>query len=265
MDHAVCLRLRRKSACLLRRMRDQGIDFVRAVRTSREKMMATFRRQAFSGAAMWRALASSLLAVVGGGQSDVHAALAPITSEAAWLALANDTQRLGFDDLAAGTPVSTEYAGVTFAPFNGGLPVTAAESFPHSAANVLAVDDPLVGGGGGVSLAFASSRRAAGFWYSDAQFAGNTVTVYGTANEMLGRFELVFPHPTEWQFIGFATPGFDIARIDIAMAGNDRVTLDDVQFSLAVPEPGSWLLLLSGGLLVAALRRRHRRIAGAWR
>ena len=222
--------------------------------------MATMQRLEFPAAGVWRALAGGLLAVMGGGLSPAHAALAHFTSEAAWLAVSGATQRIGFDDLPDGTPVSSAYAAVTFASFNGGVPVTAAESFPHSAANVLSVDDPLVGAGGGVSLIFADRHRAAGFWYSDAQFAGNSVTVYGKANEVLGRFELVFPHPTEWQFVGFVSPVLDIARIDIAMAGNDRVTLDDVQLS-AVPEPGSWTLMLSGGLLVGALQRRRIRVA----
>ena len=39
------------------------------------------------------------------------------------------------------------------------------------------------------------------------------------------------------------------------MGPHDRVTLDDLQFSAAVPEPAGWLLGFGGGLLLGAWRR----------
>ena len=178
------------------------------------------------------------------------------TSEQTWLsALADPTVRVNFDELPDGTQVTTGYAGVIFSPFNGGaVPVAAAENFPHSPANVLSVDNTQLGQGGGVSLDFAVGRSGVGFWYSDAQFVGNTVGIYAASNQLLGQFELVYPHPTEWQFVGFTSSLADIARIDIAMASNDRVTFDDFQFTTPVPEPAIWVLAMAGICLLATRR-----------
>jgi len=165
-----------------------------------------------------------------------QAAFTAYTSEAAWLSAVTNPTLINFDNLADGTAVSNQFPGVSFAPFNGGTPVAAAESFPYSLPNVLSVNNlALGGGGGGVSIDFASPQTGMGLWYNDAQFAGNTVTVYGAENQILGTFELVYPHPTEWQFVGFNSSGNDIARVEITLADADRVTLDNVQFSSLAP------------------------------
>ena len=198
-----------------------------------------------------------LTGLIGLAMSPAHAALTVYTAEAAWLSAVPAPTVIDFDSLASGTPVSNQYAGVTFAPFNNGLPVAAAESGPLSLFNVLSVDPLPSSAGGGVSIGFDSPQQGLAFWYNDSQFAGNVATVYGTSNQVLGSFELVFPHPTEWLFVGFRSPVNDIARIDIAMGDGDRVTLDNVQFSAAVPEPSAAALLLAGIPLLWAMRRQR--------
>jgi hypothetical protein len=103
---------------------------------------------------------------------------AAYTSEAAWLNAATNPTLIDFDNLADGTAVSRQYPGVSFSPFNGGIPLAAAESFPFSLLNVLSVDNLSLGGGGGVAIDFTSPQTGMGFRYNDAQFAGNTVTVW---------------------------------------------------------------------------------------
>ena len=189
--------------------------------------------------------------------TSAHAAFGVYTTEAAWLGTVANPTLIDFDKLADGTPVSNQYAGVNFAPFNGGAPVAAAESNPYSLFNVLSVDPLPISAGGGVSIGFASPQHGMAFWYNDSQFAGNFVTLYGAANQVLGSYELAFPHPTEWLFVGFTSSNNDIARVDIAMGDNDRVTLDNVQFgAAAVPEPSAALLLLAGMPLLWMIRRR---------
>jgi hypothetical protein len=186
-----------------------------------------------------------------------QAALDVYTTESDWLLAAPGPTVIDFDNLAHGTPVSNQYAGVNFAPFNGGAPLVSTESNPFSPFNVLSVDPLPNSARGGVSISFDGLQRGMALWYNDSQFAGNIVTVYGTSNQLLGSYELVFPRPTEWLFVGFTSTDSDIARIDIAMGDVDRVTLDNIQFTAAVPEPGAAALLMLGIPLLWVLRRRQ--------
>ena len=177
----------------------------------------------------WRTMVCAVAGLMCLATTNAHAAFGVYTLEAAWRGTVANPTLIDFDKLADGTPVSNQYAGVNFAPFNGGVPLAAAESNPYSLFNVLSVDPLPISAGGGVSIGFASPQHGMAFWYNDSQFAGNFVTVYGPANQVLGNYELTFPHPTEWLFVGFTSSNNDSARVDIAMGDGDRVTLDNVQ------------------------------------
>jgi hypothetical protein len=81
-----------------------------------------------------------------------------------------------------------------------------------------------------------------------------TLTVAGSAN-------------SNAMFFGFTDPGTGIASITLTDTWNNTVAnnfgyfvgVDDVQFSSAVPEPTSMLLLGSGLVTLVARRRRSRR------
>lgn len=213
-----------------------------------------------------RAIYSSLLApVLALGlawASPAQAQLTSYTSQAAWLAaLTTAPTMIGFDDLADGTAVTGAYAGQNFAAFNGGSPSAAAYNFSQAGPNVLALSVPvLTAGGGGVEVTFGMPLQGVGFWFVDSEFAGNSVTLYGAANAALGTFELAFPHPAQWQFVGFTSAGNDITRMTVSIDPSDMVALDSLQVATAaaVPEPGSVAMLLAGlGWLGCVVRRRR--------
>ena len=177
-----------------------------------------------------------------------HAALTVYTDAAVWAsALPQAPISINFDDLADLTPLAGQYSGVSFSAFSGGNPLVAVYNFAQSGLNVVSLGDPPLRGAGGVAMDFTQQQRGMAFWYLDAEFAGNAVTVYGAANQLLGNFEMVYPNPNPiaWRFVGFIDSGNDIRRVTVASALNDMVALDSLQMA-PVPEPESAALLLAG-------------------
>ncbi len=208
-------------------------------------------------AAMQAAAAAAFLAVPGWAQ----AVITLHTTEAAWQGAVTAPTLVGFDDLVDGTPVTNQYAGLGFSAFNGGNPLAVIYNFSQAGPNVLSLGTPpLTGGGGGVAIDFGAPVQGAGLWYLDSEIAGNSVTVYGAGNVALGTFEMAFPRPAQWAFIGLSSTAFDITRIEVTINPADMVALDSLQFAVAapVPEPATAALSLVGGLLLLGLQKLKR-------
>ena len=103
--------------------------------------------------------ACAWVGLTGLATNPAHAALTSYTAESAWLTAVPAPTLINFGNLANGTPASNQYAGLTFAPFNNGTPLAAAESNPLSLFNVLSVDPLPVSAGGGVPPADDIARR----------------------------------------------------------------------------------------------------------
>lgn len=158
-----------------------------------------------------------------------HAALVSYTSNADWQSHVTRMSSIDIDDLPDGTVISNQLPGVVFSSFNGGKPLVVA-SYAVSPPNVLSLDNPMLGtAGGGVTIDFASPKGGVGFWYNDSQFAGNTVTVYNSSDQVLGSYELEFPHPVEWLFVGFTSSNTDISKVVISLSDADRLAFDSFQ------------------------------------
>ncbi|CAN5134749.1 hypothetical protein BH11PSE10_BH11PSE10_10830 [soil metagenome] len=196
-------------------------------------------------------------AAVFGFAMPVHAAFTVYTDAATWQAAVVSVTSINFDDLADGTTLAGPYAGVSFSAFNGGYPQAAIYNFAHSGLNVVSLALPvLTGGGGGVAMDFAMAQQGVAFWYLDSEIAGNGVTVFNGANQLLGNFEMFYPNPNPiaWRFVGFVDSAQGIGRIEVAINGGDMVALDSLQMA-PVPEPASAAMTLLGGALLWAARR----------
>ena len=208
-----------------------------------------------SRSAAWRVAAT--IALLAAAQP-ACAQLTTHTTEAAWLSSVSAPTLIDFDGLADGTPVTNQYAGLGFSAVNGGNPLAVAYNFSQGGPNVLSLGTPsLTGGGGGVAIDFGAPQQGVGLWYLGSEFAGNSVTVFGAANVVLGTFEMAFPRPAQWAFVGFSSSAFDITRIEVTINPADMVALDSLQFAAAVPEPATAALALEGGLLLGLQRLRR--------
>lgn len=166
--------------------------------------------------------------ICGCGLNTARATITVVEDEATWQAALPNRTLIDFDGFVG--PVSNQFAGVTFSSVNGGSPQAEARVPGNSLPNELSVGDFDTGAGGGVAFTFDVPRSGVGFWYADSQFAGNAVDLYDIGGGLLASYEMAYPHPAEWLFVGFLSTSRDIAQAVVTINGNDFVPLDDLQF-----------------------------------
>ncbi len=119
------------------------------------------------------------------------------------------------------------------------------------------------GGGIGWAVDFAAPVLGVGFWTTDLQFDGSTITFEDAHGNVLGTpfdlFKIVGEAYTgTYQFTGFTSDTANISRIVVDINNADAVNHDDFQWGTAsvVPAPGAAALALIGLALVKCLKRR---------
>lgn len=213
---------------------------------------------------MFSRLGSFLLtaSVLVAGVSIAPAAVTVVTNEPTWQTLCSGTHLIDFEAFLG--PLTTEYPGLTFAPFNGGV-MNATVQFPrtgaHSGFTALGEGG---NGGGGWSATFDTPVRGFAMWSGDVQWPGSTVSLYGAGNVLLGTYDIYNTGgghgPTAYGFNGFASDAADIERVDVAIDAADAVWFDDMVWAesgpagpvtiLPVPDYEFWLGYC-GGQMVA--------------
>ena len=175
---------------------------------------------------------------------------------------------INFNELPGGTFVAGQYPGVTFSPEPGHLLLVYDLSFRGGSSTLNALCSFAQGRClGGHTIEFASAVNDVSIRAIDITGVGvsSTVSVYG-ANGLLGTLNLTgqvnaFTQNTlDFDFAQFA----NIRKLEFS--GNTTgMAWDDLTYTtaVAVPEPASALLLLSGvGGLIAVVRRRKTVIEG---
>lgn len=193
------------------------------------------------------------------------------TNQASFSAAAGPTQLIDFDTdptgmaIPHGATIDLQYQawGVDFNPFNGGIPNALGNSDPatsflpalSSPNQVRTVPDTR--GGGGLEAVFSQPTSAVGLFLGDVEFTGSTFSVLDTSGQSLGSLDLLAQlgsSPLEFKFLGVVSTDRDIARLQLAYAGNDYITLDNLEFApaqvIAVPEPLSLTLFAVGLMMV---------------
>jgi hypothetical protein len=173
---------------------------------------------------------------------------------------------IDFEGPGDSTPITTQYPGITFANatiLTSGISLNEFELPPHSGTNVI-FDD-----GGAITINFASAVDGVGGYFTYTTQL--TITAFDSANNVLGSLTSGFNNnlglsgdlgssPNEFLTFSFL-PGISRLLIQGDSLGGSFV-LDDLTYHAsaeAVPEPGSWLLLVSGltTFVVSTNRRRH--------
>ncbi|BFM11157.1 hypothetical protein R50072_13100 [Simiduia litorea] len=163
---------------------------------------------------------------------------------------------LNFDELAAGTVVSNQYAGygLTISGTlgnngSGAASTVTAEDTGGSYSDPIYIGQPNNSWDGSVIFDFTGVNVTQfGAYLVDS--ASSWLSLYDSSNTLI---ETIFGSGSVYDWVGADTGGVNIAR---AIFSGDFYAVDDVMFNAKVPEPGSLILFLAGLLGVVVSRRR---------
>ncbi len=177
---------------------------------------------------------------------------------------------INFGSFAAGTVISNQLPGLTFAlvggPGAGGAPVVGFGYFD----SVLSLNNSTNFGAGTdgyptgqlISVAFASAASGVSFTfnnYGDNSFSPSTYTAFDASNAVVSTGSLATVNG--FSLVNVAGSGIKSLEITNGSGGGGNwiYGVGELSYTAGVPEPAAWALMIAGfGLVGGAARRRQR-------
>jgi len=162
-----------------------------------------------------------------------HATVIAVPDQQTWRSDVGSSFQVDFDAFTG--PVSNQYPGVVFSPFNDGSPSSIAQ-YPYEGNNSMFTSGVESGGGGGWAADFDTPTSGVAMWVGDVQFPGTMISFYDSAHQVLATFDLLESGtgngPAVYGFNGYTSDSPDIARVEITINPSDAVWFDNVQFGI---------------------------------
>lgn len=192
-----------------------------------------------------------------------NAQITVIPTRAAYTAVEPANTVVTFEGLGSGTmyPSGITLSGVTFAGINGataesvdgsvfGVPGTTVLVANNGQFNTDSFQIALPAG----TFAFGTDFKGAGSFAAEPYL----FTLFSGATS-LGSFATAATSTSAFSFIGFSSASSPITSVQIQVTGaigTPEPLIDN--FTVAVPEPSTWILMLGSGTLLLALQRYRR-------
>ena len=183
------------------------------------------------------------------------------------------TTLIGFDELAAGTTLNTQYAALGIVDFNASVSGAQANAMTQNADTFLlpgAVSGTHIAYGG-ASISFAAGVDRVGVWLYKGNGQHYLTALDAAQNVLLTvAADLGSPDSEFYDFVGIASDAKNIRYVVISNKNlsadpvwdvNGMTTFyDDLRFTpiAAVPEPQTWVLMLSSLALIGVAVQRRR-------
>ena len=176
---------------------------------------------------------------------------------------------IDFTAVAPGTPVTTQYSGLTFSlmggPDDAGAPTTGYAWYDTTTSSLANSHNTgtVPGGSSGydtaniLNIAFSHGVGDLSFTFNNYGAAGTTYTAYGPGDVVISSGDL--SNVESFDTVNVAGSGITDLQINNNTGGADYIFgVGELTYTGAVPEPATWAMLILGVAMIGFATRRQR-------